>query len=276
MSIQHIILTRFNIATPGREVAIRNSPGWLERRFDLFERYCLPSVAAQEGADFTWLIYFDRDTPELFRARIKAAQVTVPFEARFVGVTQMSEVADDVRERLARDCIRVITTRLDNDDAIAGQFFAAIQEAARAQRQDAVLNFPHGLAVQDGRLYSAFDASNPFTSLVEGAAHPRTIWSVQHHLLGREFRLQQIISAPQWLQVVHGDNVINRIKGKRLADGTALLQFPVKVEPPITQTSPFVLALDRGALHPLRRLRELAIRLVKPLIALFRKSKGQL
>ncbi len=52
MAFTHLILTRFNLATPGRESAIRNRPGWLAERFDLFERICLPSVASQTCRDF--------------------------------------------------------------------------------------------------------------------------------------------------------------------------------------------------------------------------------
>ena len=29
----HVVTTRFNLATPGRESAFRNRPGWLAERF---------------------------------------------------------------------------------------------------------------------------------------------------------------------------------------------------------------------------------------------------
>jgi len=281
MNSQHFILTRFNIATPGREVAIRNAPGWLERRFELFERYCLSSMAAQDMADFTWLIYFDRDTPDQFRERIARAQAVAPFEARFVGLTQMADVAADVRQRLAEDCAQVITTRLDNDDAVACNFVAAIQQAAQRNVEQgadagAVLNFPHGIALRRGRLYSANDASNPFTSLVEGAHRLKTIWSVPHHLLHEAYNIRQITSGPIWLQIVHGDNVTNRIKGVRLADSAVLADFVIRPDPELVETGTVTLALDRFVYFPMRQLREVAISLAKPIRTALRRRGGRL
>ena len=82
----HVIQTRFNLATPGRELAIRTQPGWLLERFQLFELWCLPSVAAQTSRNFTWLIYFDEGTPEVFRKRIANLQRVFPFVPVFTGL----------------------------------------------------------------------------------------------------------------------------------------------------------------------------------------------
>ena len=81
----HVILTRFNLATPGRESALRNQPGWLAGRFELFERYCLPTLAAQSAspARFRWIVYFDDGTPEPFRARIEACRRVADFHPFF-------------------------------------------------------------------------------------------------------------------------------------------------------------------------------------------------
>ena len=75
----HVIMTRFNMPTPGRESHIRSRPGWLAGRFELFERYCLPSIAAQTTRDFHWVVYFDVETPPEFRARIEACRAVFPF-----------------------------------------------------------------------------------------------------------------------------------------------------------------------------------------------------
>ncbi len=214
MTAQHFLLTRFNIASPGRESAIRNAPGWLERRFALFEAYCLPSMVAQTTRDFAWLIYFDPATPDIFRKRIANAQQNFPFEARYVESFSAEMVANDVTARLDRQDGLVLTTRLDNDDAVSRDFVERVQAAAMVQSPGTVLNFPNGLALRNGRLYTADDTSNPFTSLIEQAAGPvQTIWSAQHRDLGTRWKLVQVDLPPVWLQVVHGENVANRIKG---------------------------------------------------------------
>ena len=67
----HLILTKFNVRSfpdlkPGCD------PTWLERRFNLFDQYCFPSVYHQSNQSFKWLIFFDIDTPTLFKKRIEA------------------------------------------------------------------------------------------------------------------------------------------------------------------------------------------------------------
>lgn len=264
--MQHFVLTRFNIASPGREAPIRNAPGWLARRFDLFEAYCLPSMAAQEQGTFRWLIYFDEQTPEEFRSRIAAAQAIVPFDAIFVGPFRASLAALDVAARLTVETGRIVTTRLDNDDAVSRDFLVRVRQEADRFPDGTIINFREGIALQNGRLYTATDGSNPFTSLVEQASTAATIWAAPHTELAARFPLQQVVTEPCWLQVVHGENVANRIKGKRLADKDVLSRFAlgrtVRVEP----TGNASLVIDRAVIHPARQFRETAIRLAKTVL----------
>lgn len=264
----HVILTRFNIASPGREVAIRNSPGWLERRFELFERYCLPSVADQTISNFKWLIYFDENIPGHFRERIERARQKIAFTPHFVGVTRAGFAIPDVQDlvdRFQTDGDVVVTTRLDNDDAIARDFVRNVQLAAGQHEIGTVLNFPNGVAMRQGRLFTAHDLSNPFTSLVEARTAPvKTIWSAQHHMLGQKWNLVQIETPPMWLQVVHGENVTNRIKGRQLPADTILNNFSLGPDVEAAPVSSVRLLLDRVLLGPARMLRERIFLIGKP------------
>jgi len=264
--LQHFVLTRFNIASPGREAPIRNTPGWLARRFDLFESFCLPSMAAQAPGTFRWLIYFDEQTPAEFRPRITAAQAIVPFDPIFVGPFRAGLAALDVAARLAEQTGRVVTTRLDNDDAVASDFLARIRTEAARLNDGTIINFREGVALQDARLYRAADESNPFTSPVEQAATAETIWAAPHTELAARFPLQQVITDPCWLQVVHGENVANRIKGRRLADRAVLARFVLGANVRVERTAPLALLFDRLAAYPARQARELAIRLIKAIL----------
>ena len=262
VAVSHFVLTRFNIASEGREVAIRNSPGWLERRFDLFKTYCLPSMAAQTCQNFRWLIYFDHGTPRGIRERIAQAQKIFPFEAVFVGPFDMKMTAHDVASRLSPEAARIITTRLDNDDAVSIDFIEKIQTYGMSCASGTVLNFTHGIALRNRLAYSACDASNPFTSLVSCAADVRVIWEATHRSLAETFDLQQVSDGPVWLQVVHGENVANRIKGRLLPISTIAESFVIDkgtfVEPSRGQ-----ILLDRTVFWPIRYTREMLIGLIK-------------
>lgn len=261
--IDHFVLTRFNIASPGREAPIRNSPGWLARRFELFETYCLPSMAAQSNKAFQWIIYFDEATPDAFRERIKAAQQKCLFEPIFVGFFEAADSAHDVTARLSPQARRVITTRLDNDDAVAQNFIDRVQEEAGQIADATIINFSDGIALNQGRLFSAHDPSNPFASLVEDRRQIETIWSAPHMELIQRFPTHQIADEPAWLQVVHGENVTNRIKGKRLRDRDLLNRFALAKSVVFAENSSAAMLLDRLVAFPYRQLREAGIRLLK-------------
>ena len=68
----HFILTRFNVLMKTAPAAAAGAPRkgldpeWLKRRFDLFERVCLPSVDRQTEGAFQWLVFLDWATPVPF------------------------------------------------------------------------------------------------------------------------------------------------------------------------------------------------------------------
>lgn len=263
----HILLTRFNVATPGREAPIRNTPGWLERRFDIFERYCLPSISAQSRSDFSWLIYFDSQTPTLFKERIERDRKVFNFTPKFVDLFEIEEIVKELASSLPETPEMLLTTRLDNDDAVSLDFIERIHSAAETAKDGTVLNFTNGLALRNEALYSARDLSNPFTTLVERVpTSPKTIWSAQHHELGNKWTLAQVDAPPVWLQVIHGENVTNRVKGKRLSRKILANRFAISDGVSIRRDQPIRMAFDNLVLHPLRMAREKIWRMAKPFI----------
>lgn len=75
---------------------------WLEHRFEVFERYCLPSVAAQTSGNFTWLCLFDAATPESCRRRIEGYKARCPqFEAVYYTAAQAANLTENLRTTIA-------------------------------------------------------------------------------------------------------------------------------------------------------------------------------
>lgn len=229
-SIRHVIFTRFNIPSPGRERSLRAQPGWLAGRFDLFRRYCLPSVAGQSERDFAWVIFFGEETPAEYRAEIAALQAIFPFEAVFTGLADMPEIVAGVLPRYS-DADWLLSTRLDSDDILAVDFVARLR-AAITPGVSQTINFEHGaiLSTSAGapRLYEIVDRKNPFASLIEPmGADARSIWGEYHVNIARLGPVRQVGGAPGWLQVVHGGNVSNRVKGRRVRVDSRLDIFPL-------------------------------------------------
>lgn len=125
----HVLFTRFNVRWTDAYPYPGHDPAWLRDRFVLFERFCLPSVRAQSCQDFTWLVFFDTETPEPFRHRIneyaKELPVFVPVFVPKFSVDVLTEALGD-RQYLAREYL--VTSRLDNDDALAANYMARVQK----------------------------------------------------------------------------------------------------------------------------------------------------
>jgi hypothetical protein len=111
----------------------------------------------------------------------------------------------------------LITTNLDNDDGLASDFVARIQEARVTERT--AIYLVHGLIRSEAELYLRTDRSNAFCSVREDWQDARTCWSNWHNLLGESMNTMHLEGTPAWLQVIHESNVSNRVRGRRIAPG---------------------------------------------------------
>lgn len=96
-----------------------SDPRWQERRRQLFELYCLPSVARQTAPDFTWLflVYADLTSEadaRWFRKRDVRLRILEVEDPESPGTAEAREAVD---VRLSGDDM-VVTTRLDSDDIL--------------------------------------------------------------------------------------------------------------------------------------------------------------
>ena len=226
VAFDHFVLTRFNVRQTAESPGIGCDPAWLEPRFALFERFCLPSMHGQT-ADFRWLIFFDEATPREYLARID--ELSTREHMRIVPLLLNSADADAVRRAIARQHAGstrpIITTRLDNDDALAIDHIERVQTAARRllasdPTSRHVIYHEFGHAWHRGHLYRVRDDRNAFASMVEPAplagALPTTVWARQHRKLGEVAPVVRLDGHPGWLQVIHDANLRNRLRGRRV------------------------------------------------------------
>lgn len=263
---RHVIQTRFNLATVGRESAIRTRPGWLEERFALFERHCLPAVAAQSIRDFTWIIYFDIETPAAFRERIERCRTVFPFIPYFTPLFYEEGWPRSIRETLEAPAPWLLTTRLDNDDAISIDFVARLHAtlAAMPSPRRCSINFPEGYLLQAGRAYAHRHLCNPFASWLEPWDDKmRTAYSIYHMRMAEVGEVVQVEGPGTWLQVIHGGNVSNKVRGRQIVPTVLRERFPAAAIEPLAEESTLAIALDNLFMSPLRAARDAAIDLAR-------------
>jgi hypothetical protein len=276
MRTAHILLTRFNLATPGRERLHRVGKDWLRRRFDLFELYCLPSIAAQDTNDFLWLIFFDIDTPDWARERIEKQQKFFPFQPVFTELFKAEGWARNVRTAIGPAISNriVITSNLDNDDGLAKNYLSRVRKMAEAHWRDQTfaINVPDGYVLNNGKLYFHRHLHNAFTNLVEADGDAlQTTKTIRHMELATHVPIVQAEGPPGWLQVVHDGNVSNKIRGSRVPLPTST-DFTPELLTQLTPVSNAVLFWDNRVCAPLRSTRDLALKLGRRLIPADRTS----
>jgi len=223
--IDHVLITRFNVPTPGRESLIRAKDGWLRDRVDLFERFCAPSVEGQTNQDFHWLIYFDPESPGWLMEWLDANGASRRFTPVFRTSVSNAEMVDDLRRLTGARGDVLLTTNLDNDDGLAVDFVERLQAAVSGTARQAIY-LTHGLILCDRRVYLRTDRHNAFCSVAETWDAPVTAWADWHNRLGLAMPVKEVAGPPAWLQVVHGRNVSNSVHGRLLSPSPLTHLFP--------------------------------------------------
>lgn len=185
---------------------------------ELFEKYCFPSVMAQDSDDFEWILLMDAGTPQWCIDRMDALKkICAGMKTVYVSRENSRHFAAVFKEAVSGmkgDCERVITTYLDNDDAISRSFVREVRSAADKVRNGTVISFFRGYQYFcDIRMATMVEyPNNHFISLVESAEDPRTVFGYGSHISIDRLLAVRMIDRPGWIEVVHGNNVDNDVK----------------------------------------------------------------
>ncbi len=222
--MEHFLITRFNIATNwtlDKAKRPTHTRQWLEQRFSLFEEYCLPSVMAQTCTDFKWLCLFDADTPLEYIDRIEEyGKKCKNFIPCFLSETEARDFIHSlqgiIRSLLPVNADIVITSRLDNDDAIHRDMMRLVRtHAETVGPHDRIISFLYGYQyiIELNLLVRVKYRNNHYLSRIEPASSFHTVMDFSHtkasksgnvDILGEEKK-------PFWIEVVHDSNVINTL-----------------------------------------------------------------
>ena len=221
MLLQHFILTRFNLLLwqKNKEGSKVRTIKWLEHRFSLYEKYCFPSIKGQTCQDFEWIVLFDSKTPEPFMAKIADYQrecpqmipvFVEPYNGRFFAEIFRTEIV----KRLKAE--RVLTTYLDNDDALNVKFVEDLQHRALSLADGSFVYYKDGYQYYTDYKYlmQIHYPRNHFVSVVE-RGDPTTVKGIfgyggHYHIDEIEgAKIERITDQPMWCEVIHGKNMLN-------------------------------------------------------------------
>tara|TARA_R100001369_G_scaffold17655_1_gene33055 strand:+ start:922 stop:1770 length:849 start_codon:yes stop_codon:yes gene_type:complete len=235
---QHYILTRFNLRAEDWTTTKNNekvlTEEWLEERFDLFENFCFTSVKNQTNQNFKWLVFFDINTPEVYKEKVenyrKSYDNFLPF---FIdGMNNfLPEIVNNINKLDSQEYI--ITSRLDNDDCIHENYTNVVQSYFKKQDHQA-LDVIDGYTLETGkhtRLGTLTKLNNPFISLIEKKEDFKTVWFRNRHGSWKyEKNMTRIKNQRLWLSIIHSKNKVNRFSGYGNVDPKKLYEFHISKE----------------------------------------------
>jgi hypothetical protein len=238
--VNHFLITRWNLpgALQASGLERVTDSRWRARRRELFELYCLPSVARQTVADFSWLFLVSEGlTPEAdvhwFQAHDERLRIVPVEDPESSG---SAEARNAVSGSVSGDDW-VITTRLDSDDILHPDHLRRVRVAHGGKRQ--VVEFINGFYydVRRDSLRRVREPQNAFVSVLEPANDLRTALGWGHHEIGLENEILYL-EEPGWIALVHDHNALTYLWGDRVPSSTkreVLTEFGVR-RPPFVQS----------------------------------------
>lgn len=206
MSFKHYVISRFCIYMPDKP---QPSQEWLDYRLDLFKKFTYPSMVKQTNQNFEWLVLINREEQkQIFSSFLRCKPLLC--EDRWVN-TVRGYIKDNTKEDW------LISTRVDNDDALNVRYIAEVQRNFREKRE--VINYRRGMCynTETGKkTLRRLIETNMFLSTYENIRNKKfkTCYAGNHGHINQYFSIRSFENLPpMWLMVCHGGNLLNRAVG---------------------------------------------------------------
>jgi hypothetical protein len=199
----------------------------LQRRFQLFEDVCLPSLAAQTDPDFNMMLITSRDLPDWAHDRLMGLIRDMPnvYVRAYRPLANIQRIFKrSVFEMLDPTAPITASFRLDDDDALASDYIARLRTHMVPEKAGNVISFSHGhqLSLSDGALQvwdDTRECGSAGLALVQRGRVMSMPETVTVHCLGGHRKVGQFAPVvndkgdAMYVQTANGVNVTGRRGG---------------------------------------------------------------
>lgn len=203
---RHIILTKFNMVKKGRRPP---NLDWTRHRFNIFEKYCYPTLIGQTDQNFEWMVFFDQSTDrKLINKYQRIIPIFFPKEDKWSFRTLWKDTKAEW----------LITTRLDSDDGLNLNFIREIHRRFRKVEKiigfdEEIVDFSNGInydirsnrmKLRKSKVVTAF-----LTTIEKMSNNPKGCYVSKHTIIKNLFKnLNKVDNKePMWFQVIHDKNI---------------------------------------------------------------------
>lgn len=222
------IITKFNIAIryngynnkkveEDRNIHLNDE--YLTKRFELFEKYYIPSLLNQTDKDFKIIVLFHTQTPEFFKTKIEEYKKIFNgnFFPIFTDVWDIEKIKQTIKANSSKEWLMSI--RMDNDDGIARDFIETSKKYF-CPINKMFVSYYNGVQLlekeDNTKDFYIFNRRSwhYFVFIEKLDSHIITAYNYDHGKVWKKFFNFLLIESPQkpmWLEVVHKFNVSNTV-----------------------------------------------------------------
>lgn len=215
--MKHFLLTRFNDYYPGPYVDhfLGIEEKWLEARIAIFNQITVPSVEHQTDKDFVWILKCHPQTPEWARKELHSDLYIASYEV-FDLIPYVNKYYSNVFSKIIRritDDKEILTTRLDNDDAISKHHLSLVKSQAHFGKW---FDFLRGIVKSgdDIYLHEKHHGVSMFCSYLESGDEIKTSYWKYHSEISKDECVKDYVNYG-WVQHHHDDNMGQVLKDRK-------------------------------------------------------------
>jgi hypothetical protein len=214
MTFRHYICTRYNTGLYSTNVyKVEDPDKWMKERIKLYKSHVF-GLRDQTNQNFHYLCFMDEKTPKKYIKEVRNLLLN------FLGNSFLIvlDVPFNHFKELKVTTDYIITSRIDNDDFYLKDFVKSIQSNFKGKEE--VLDVVgYQLSLNNGDWYTSgrIRPNSPFISLVEkNSGDLKTVFHKPHSSMPDLFTGRFVGDDPCYVQVIHGNNLKNKIIGKKL------------------------------------------------------------
>lgn len=204
------------------------------RRLEITQAVTAAMMRRQTSRDWSWVVVLDARDP-LLNERMAVYEAAAPSFVPIIWtppypLATRSKAADYMPEwqfLLSLGLVPTLQTRLDDDDALASNAIARLQDAACTLTARTILMLPHGYRVWAGCYIDEWRPSNAMQTLFTPPGDSLCVYDYGHHDATAWAPVVIVDEAPGWLWVRHRDTISVERAGSTPIPGSVRKLFPI-------------------------------------------------
>jgi hypothetical protein len=218
----HVITMVFNLNLKDKPSMYEGENPWIRQRLDIFKKYCINAFANQTDPDFHLFLFCDKNTPFLFKQELldlesKYNFITIIWD--FINILGNGVTHKDLSESVLKHYLKVrnnnsneiICSRFESDDIPEIRYNEFVKLATQS---NCIISLGKGLYwdINTDQFLDSIFPTGPFVSVLSTLENFVAPYEEGHHdMIKNRNGLPIITEENLWIQLVHGENIWNRL-----------------------------------------------------------------